>query len=293
MKKVRYFFEAVALNAFLLIFTPMPVTWASAIGGKATRCIGLLTKANKRADRHMQLALPEMDEAARKKALGDMWENLGRTICEYPHLRTIIQSRVEVSGKEISQKIVDQNKGALFIGGHFANWEVLVPFFKHYSGIDMALTYRQPNNKWVGRLLERMRRKAGITMALRKSDRKTGPRLVHTLKNGGFAGMLVDQKYNEGIPIDFFKQKAMTNPIAVRLARKFDVPLVMTRIERLPKVRFLITVLEPLKIENRSDEEVLLEINSILESWIRQRTGQWMWLHRRWGNMDHKHIRST
>ena len=286
MKTIRYLLEAVGLGVLLMFLSLLPVAWASAIGGFITRTIGPKTKASKRALRHMMRAMPDLTKEQYRIAIIDMWDNLGRVICEYPHLKTIVKNRVELADEDVAQKIIDNKKGALCIGAHIANWEVLIPFFNEYSGIQMALTYRQPNNKWTSKLLEHVRKRAGITVALAKNDRKTGPRLVHTLKQNGYAGMLIDQKYNEGLNINFFGLQAMTNPIAVRLSRKFDVPLVMARIERLPKARFRITVMPPIETKNRTDEEVMTEVHGVLEDWIKDKLGHWMWLHRRWGNHD-------
>ena len=52
--------------------------------------------------------------------------------------------------------------------------------------------------------------------------------------------------------------------------------------------RFRLTVEDPLR--RRPDlndkqaeaEAMMLEVNQILERWIRERPGDWLWLHRRW-----------
>ena len=99
--------------------------------------------------------------------------------------------------------------------------------------------------------------------------------------------MLVDQKYNEGIPVPFFGRDAMTAPTVAELALRFQVPLVPARVERLKGARFRLTLLPPLDLPNSGDRAadvhtVMSQVNALFESWIRDRPEQWLWLHRRW-----------
>ncbi|HBH25812.1 MAG TPA: hypothetical protein DDX54_00185 [Rhodospirillaceae bacterium] len=275
--------EGAALTALFWALSLLPVAWASGLIGGLARTFGPCLPQSRRAAAHMAWAMPDLPEGGRNKAIADMWDNLGRVIAEYPHLRTIVESRVTVEGAEIARAALASGRGALFVSGHLANWEVLVPFFIHMTGAQMALTYRKPNNPWVARLLARARWTSGVEQALSKGDRVTAPRLVQTLRNGGVAGMLADQKYNEGPDVPFFGRPARTNPAPVRLARRYGAALILVSIRRLPCARFVITIAEPLEVAGRSDESVLADINAHMERWIRAEPGQWLWLHRRWG----------
>jgi Kdo2-lipid IVA lauroyltransferase/acyltransferase len=63
--------------------------------------------------------------------------------------------------------------------------------------------------------------------------------------------------------------------------------LLPARVERLDGARFRLTVFPPLPVmrsgEPHSDAAALMaRVNAILETWIRDRPEQWLWLHRRW-----------
>jgi Kdo2-lipid IVA lauroyltransferase/acyltransferase len=283
--RTLYALEGAGLWALYGLFGLLPVTWASALAGALGRTFGPLTRSHARAARQMAAALPDLPPAARRAALRDMWDNLARVVAEYPHLPAIVRGRVTLTVAPEARALMDAGGGGLFVSGHLANWEVLVPFFIAHTGADMALTFREPNNPWVAALLARARARAGVRLALAKRDRRTGPRLVHTLRRGGYAGILIDQRYSEGLPVPLFGRPAMTNPVAVRLARKFAVPLALVRIERLPGARFAITLPPPVEVAGRTDAEVLADMHTTLEGWIRERPGQWLWLHRRWGRV--------
>ncbi len=111
--------------------------------------------------------------------------------------------------------------------------------------------------------------------------------MVESLKEGRYLGMLIDQKYNEGLPVSFFGREAMSSPAFVQLAQKFDCPLIPGRIERLGGAHFRVTAFAPMKIfeadgKPRQAEDVMEEAHRLLEAWIMERPEQWLWLHRRW-----------
>jgi KDO2-lipid IV(A) lauroyltransferase len=99
--------------------------------------------------------------------------------------------------------------------------------------------------------------------------------------------MLVDQKMNDGVPIPFFGRDAMTAPAVAQFATRFKCPLVPARVERLNGANFRVTVYPPMEFPHTEDGHgdnrlLLIRINEVLESWIRERPDQWLWVHRRW-----------
>jgi len=112
-------------------------------------------------------------------------------------------------------------------------------------------------------------------------------RLVALAAEGRHIAVLLDQKMNDGIPAPFFGVDAMTAPAPAQLALRHDLPLVPVRIERLGGARFRMTVHEPLARpatgDRRKDVAALVAaVNATIESWVRERPGEWLWLHRRW-----------
>ena len=128
-------------------------------------------------------------------------------------------------------------------------------------------------------------------MGVIAKSRTAGKALIQSIKNKRHIGVLLDQKYREGIAVPFFGMKAMTNPVFIQLCQKYDCPLVPVRNIRRGPARFEIILYEPIALFTddgapRAPEDVLLEINALLESWITEHPGQWLWLHRRWNSLE-------
>ena len=117
--------------------------------------IGPLFSQDKTIHRNLQLAFPDMDEAERKRIALAAWENVGRTAGELPHLPKIHPyqgDRVEVIGADYLDQIEAADQGAVFISGHFANWEVMAAAICRRP-VDCLVTYRALNNPYIARRL--------------------------------------------------------------------------------------------------------------------------------------------
>lgn len=285
-KTLRYFLEAVLLHFAFFIFWLMPVDVASATGGFLGRSIGTKLAASRKALKNIQRAFPDKTEDEHNIILRDMWDNLGRVMAEYPHLDKITRTRVTFENIQIADQARDDGQPGIFITAHTGNWEIAGGSSLIHAGIALDIVYRAPNNPWVDRLLNKIRTMNGEILTIPKS--RTGVRqIMQSLKDGRHVGILIDQKYNAGIPASFFDHPAMTSTAFVDMAQKFKCPLIPVRIKRLEGAHFKITVEEPLQTFDAKGppfptEDVVNAAHKRLEGWITDEPGQWLWLHRRW-----------
>jgi KDO2-lipid IV(A) lauroyltransferase len=285
-RKASEFAEAAGLVAVMGVFACLPVDWASAAGGSMARTIGPRLGMSRRALRNIRAALPEAGDVEHRRILRGMFDNLGRTVAEFPHMGWICaveSGRVEiVDGCDLAELKANGKPGLLF-SGHFANWEAGSTVIHRLMGASLLSVYRAANNPAVNWLL---RRRLGTRQAVPKGT-IGGRDLVRRLRDGGHVGMLVDQKLNDGIAVPFFGRDAMTAPAIARLALHFHAPIVPVRIERLAGARFRFTVLPQLAASDTGDAtadalSTMTRINLVIESWVRDRPEQWLWLHKRW-----------
>lgn len=284
MKKIAYICEAALLHVFFLLCRLLPLDAASGLGGWVGRTLGPRMAASRKALANIALAMPDLPGAERARIVKEMWDNLGRVMAEYPHLDRISATRVTLQYAGNTRHPADRK--ALYVSGHLANWEVLIHVLAAQAGQTVGAVYRAPNNPWVDRLLNKTR--AGASPIETYSKSKTGTRqMMKAMQRGMIIGMLIDQKYNEGLPVPFFGQLAMTSPAFVQLAQKFGYPVVPCRIERTGGAHFRTTVYDDIPVQDadggdRPAEDVLTQAHELLEAWIAERPGEWLWLHRRW-----------
>lgn len=287
-RRLRYLIEGGAAWIMFALLGALPLGAASAVGGFLGGLIGPLSGAHALANRNITSALPELSPAETRRALREMWRNLGRVGAEYPHLGRFhayqVGGRIEVVGREHFDEAKTSKTGGIFFSGHVGNWEVAALGPTQY-GIPVALIYRAPNNPIVDGLIKRAR--AAVTDFPVPKGPSGARDIVRYLRGGGHLAMLVDQKMNDGIAVPFFGRDAMTAPALAELAIKYDCPVWPVRVERLQGAHFRITAFPKLDVPRTGDRaadvaETMRRVNALLEGWIKERPGQWLWAHRRW-----------
>lgn len=275
MKQFRYRLEAALLHTAFFFFRLLPPSVSSDFGGFLGRKIGPRLAASRKARKHIEKSLDAPDTDT---IVSDMWDNLGRVIAEYPHLKKLTSINfTKVSGIEHIKDIPH----AVFFGTHLANWEVSGPSIFEQTGVLIHPVYRAPNNPFVAALLDGCRKTTDKTETIPKG-RKGVRQLVSLLGRKENVGILIDQKYNEGVRVPFFGQDAMTSPAFVELAQKFNIPLIPIRVERLDRCQFRVTFYPAIPVRGREVTDVITDAHRLIESWIHERPGQWLWLHKRW-----------
>jgi KDO2-lipid IV(A) lauroyltransferase len=110
--------------------------------------------------------------------------------------------------------------------------------------------------------------------------------MIRYARAGGAVAFLVDQQTYMGLKVPFFGRMAATTPFPAMIARQCNLPLVLITGERLPGVRFKVTVstIETPRTEDRDADiyAATAALQAELEQSIRRHPAQWMWTHDRW-----------
>ena len=289
MKNIRYFFEYLLLLFLLGICKVLPWTWASSLFGYIAQTIGPKTKMNDKAVRHIRSAL-QCDEATAQNIAKGHWNNLGRVMAEYPHLDHIAQHNVHFNGVEYINQAREDNKPGIFFSIHSANWEIGPHAMLKNFDLAAHPIYRAPNNQFVDKLLHGYRTSNG-QLTLHPKSKRGMMGMVKAMKAGEHLGILVDQKYNEGVTVPFFGMNANTGVAFIELAKKYDCPLIPIQYIR-EKNGFLIDVHPPIPTLDRDVLDILTDAHKLMEGWIRQHPEQWLWLHRRWKNEELRDVKN-
>jgi KDO2-lipid IV(A) lauroyltransferase len=284
--------EAAAVTSLAAVLGALPPAAASNAGGGLAAAIGPLLPVSKVAHANLRAAMPELDDANRRRIVRGVWESLGRTAGEFPHIAGLPHNSPagpgwEVEGEDVVAALAAAGGPAIFFSGHIGNWEILPRAAATY-GVTSASLYRGAKNTAVDDFIIRMRqRAAGQPLQYFPKGAKGARQTLAHLARGGFVAALVDQKMNDGIPSRFFGLPAMSASAAASLALHFRCPLVPAVCRRLGPARLRLIVEPPLALPdsgNRTADigSLTQQVNDTLERWIRAEPQSWLWLHRRW-----------
>ncbi len=279
--------QAVLAITLYTVFRLLPLGVASGLGGWIGRSVGPWLGITNRARRNLARAFPELTRTETEAIVRGMWDNLARTVAEFPHLSEINvydpDGPVEVIGAEHVESLRDDDRPGIFFSAHIGNWE-LVSLGGTQRGLPLDRIYREANNRLVEWLYKHGR--AAVEGALIPKGPHGVRQLLASLKDGKHLGMMADQKMNDGIPVPFFGIDVMTAPALADLAIRFDCPVVAARVERLSGARFRLRIDPPITFDNTGNAKAdvaaaMTRVNARLEEWIRETPEQWLWLHNR------------
>jgi KDO2-lipid IV(A) lauroyltransferase len=208
---------------------------------------------------------------------------------EFPHMGKFLDlyrnGDIDYQGRERIEATF--GKGAVFIGGHFTNWEV-TSLCLAQTDKTCHFTYRPANNPTIDQYIVDTRAQFGLALQAAKG-KEGGMGLLRSLKRGRSVALMNDQKYNKGLSVPFFGYECMTADGPTRLALKFKVPLIPITGRRIEGARFIAAAYEPILLDydKPDDEQTVYEgvkrINEFMEARVRENPAQWFWAHRRWG----------
>ncbi len=287
-KRLRWRIEYAAARAVFGLFGTLSVDHASALGSALLRAIGPRLRAHKIARRNLEKIFPHKTEAEVAVILRRMWDNLGRTFGELPHLATLsdpASGRTHVIGLDRLQDARDDGIGGIFFSAHFANWEIVPWTAQQNVGLVSHPFFRAPNNPLMESLFLRLRQGCGGEPL--PKGRQGAKRSVALLKQGEHLAMLVDQKMNDGIETPFMGHPAMTAPALASFALKFSLPVIPIHAVRQNGAHFHIITEAPLPLPQTGNREqdvatLMEQVNAVIARWVEEAPEQWLWVHRRW-----------
>ena len=290
MKTLKYFLEFFIIILLFLIFKLLGRRWASNLGCFIATYVGSYFRSKMRIKTNLKKAFAQINSVDEKKYTKEMWCNFGRTFAEYVYLKKFRQNpdkHIKINGLEILGSIKSSGKSAVFISGHFANFELMAMELDR-KGLNIAAIYRPLNNFFLNPLMEYWRKKYICNYQIpKKLPGKSGDgtrKFLKAVQEKTNIAVMVDQSVTQGKRIDFFNEKAFTTSIPSQLALKYNYQIIPISIRRVDKYQFVIDVFSPLIIDKEKDNEISIgeKINQEIEKMILKNPGQWIWTHNRW-----------
>jgi KDO2-lipid IV(A) lauroyltransferase len=288
LRRLRYRVEYGVFWCVAAIATALPLELCARWSGWSWRQLGRFNRRRRRALEQIAQALPELSEAQREAIHAEMWENLGRVFAETFHLRDFIDDkrRYEMTREAELQDFIARNPRFVIVSMHSANWE-LAALGPLRAGLRIAGIYQAIKNPYVDAYVTRLREPLYPAALLTKS-RDTPRRFIKLMREGVVVAMMSDLREARGIEVPFFGRPAPSTSFPALLSVGHELPILAVRTLRLPNSHFQFDwrVLTAIREHATREENVRATtalVQSCFESWVRERPGEWMWVHRRWG----------
>ena len=284
MKKIVYFIEFILIKVLFNFFKIIGYKYSSNLGFLIGKIIGPIFRSKKLIIKNLQKANLQKQNNLEKIA-SDVLGNYGRIFAEYVHLKNFrndkLKKYISIEGLEHLNNLKKTKKRAVFISGHFNNFELMAMQIEK-AGIELATIYRPLNNFLLNKTMEQIRTE-NICKNQIKKGRAGSREIIKNIIKGKSIAIMIDQRVREGIKIDFFNNQATTTTIPAQLIKKYNCELVPVYIERRKNNYFKMFVSKPIKIDkNKSVLEITKFLNNLLERMILRNIDQWIWTHNRW-----------
>ena len=244
-----------------------------------------------RAIRHLELSFPEWDKKKVRHIARLSMRNMLYLAIEVlftPLLVTPSQWRkyvTLVNQKENIRHLLREKRGAVYLTGHFGNWEV-IGYTMATVGFPVYAVARPLDNPYLNEHILGVRERTGMTIL---DKRGAAEQSDDILEGCGAVSFIADQDAGrKGCFVDFFGRKASTYKSIALLAMRYEIPIIVGYGKRTEEnFKFEIGVqriIDPTEWEDKDDplKWVTQEYTTALEEVIRTAPEQYLWVHRRW-----------
>ena len=272
---------------------PLPMPLVLAVGTVLGRAFHAVDRSHRRlALRNLAAAFPARPEAERAAIARDMFAHFGRLLTVLLKFSTMrpdqMLARVEFEGEDRVKAAHALGKGALLFTGHFGFWEINA--LVHALVLQpMALLARPLDNPLLHDLLERVQGRTGISVIYRRGAVR---RILRALGSNQAIAVLIDQHIQTAaaIYVDFFNRPAATTSAVAALALRTGAPVIPVFALPLPGGRFRMVYEHAVDPPKGDDPDALRDFTQrctdVLEMYVRRYPGLWLWMHRRWRDVE-------
>ena len=290
---IRHRLEYAAVRGVAAVVRWLPMRLVLACG----TLLGLAFYTADRAHRELALgnlgaAFPLRSPAECRAISRGMFSHFGRLLMVLLKFSTMKPERmlayVEFEGEERVISAHRLGKGVLLFTGHFGFWEINA--LVHALAMQpMAVLARPLDNPLLHQLLESMRRSTGNSVIYRRGAIR---RVLRTLSLNQPVAILIDQhiQTSDAVYVDFFDRPAATTSALAALALRTGAPVLPVFALPLPGGRFRMVYEHPVDPPRPDEPEAIREFTQrctdVLEMYVRRYPDLWLWMHRRWRDVE-------
>jgi len=283
------------MGLFILSFLPLNV------GLFLAEAMGRL--ASKVLDKYRDIAVENLDSvfgddhSGNQRIAENVFANLAKNGAEWIKLYSMDPKKLnmlvtEDEGLDKLDTVLKEGKGALVLGFHFGNWELLGIGLR-VLGYPGALVARRIYFDRYDALITGMRARYDAKVIYRDESPK---KMLAELKKGNVLGIVPDQDVDsiDGVFVDFLGAPAYTPTAPVKLASVAGTAIVPVFVIRGAKDRHTLAIEKPIyvpeKIKDKNEiKRYTQKWSDVLELYVRKYPQQWVWVHKRWKTAPTEH----
>ncbi len=239
---------------------------------------------------NLKNSFPEKSEAEINQIMSDFYRFLCDLILESIKCFTIsmeeLDKRLKVHYPEEYRECVRNNESAIFVLGHYGNWEYAQLRFasipeerQNFLGV-----YKKLGNKAMDNFLIDVRGRGGTELVEMKGVRQRIQQAVNE-KEPFVLGLISDQSPGKerGYWMDFLNQDTPVFLGVERYARRLNTKVFFVNLDRTQRGHYEMHIL-PLVMDpaNTQPGEITEIHTKHLEEIVRKKPELWLWSHKRW-----------
>jgi KDO2-lipid IV(A) lauroyltransferase len=289
---LRHRLEYAVVAAVRAAMRPLPMGGVLAAGTLLGRTFHGFDRAHRRlALANLEAAFRGRSAAERQGIAREMFSHFGRLLMVLLKFSTMRPAEmlacVEFEGEERVRAAHAAGRGVLLFTGHFGYWEINA--LVHALVLNpIAVVARPLDNPLLHDLLERVRSSTGNTVIYRRGGLR---RILRALGANQAVALLIDQHIQtDAVRVDFFGRPASTTTALAAVALRTGAPVIPVFALPLPGGRFRMVyehAVEPPASDDPGDiRDFTQRCTDVLEMYVRRYPELWLWMHRRWRDVD-------
>jgi len=287
IQKAGWMMEAMFVKLLVSLMRTLPVERAAGLSHFLFKNLKPVLPFTNKIRNNLRVAFPEKDKPEIEKLTRSVCGYLGNAFAEL-----VMADRVWAEREKRVEYVIEggvdlaryRGKPVVMIIGHIGAWQI-ASFIAAKYDLRMTSIYAPEENPYLRDFVFRLRSALPCQFISRDGCMRG---LTRELKQGNVIGLASDTRLDSGDVLSFFGVPAPTNTTAARLALHHNCDFFPVRAERLPNMRFRITLCHAIRSRDpgapRGEQARQMTQNLLdhFEAWIREDPDQWMCFGRRW-----------
>jgi len=200
--------------------------------------------------------------------------------------RKKLLKNLTVEGHENLLKARQGGKGAVGVGAHLGNFQLMVIRLDREE-INSMFLFKEPKPQNLAYVIRKYMDIMGLKRIYITNREETAKETIEELNTSGFVVLIADEFKRRGVEVNFFDQPTLMAAGPADFALKTGTMIVPIFSIRGKKSRYRIIIDEPIEYSPTGDTEndikALTQMRTdILEKYVRKYPDQWLWIHSRW-----------